>query len=56
MIIGTPDDVLAYLERFRDSGLQQIPFDFHHPGQPTGEIRRSMELFAEKVMPVLRTF
>jgi alkanesulfonate monooxygenase SsuD/methylene tetrahydromethanopterin reductase-like flavin-dependent oxidoreductase (luciferase family) len=56
MLIGTPDDALAFLEQYRQSGLSQIPFDFHHPGQPTGQIRQSMELFAEKVMPVLRTF
>ena len=36
--------------------LRQIPFDFHHPGQSTAVVRRSMELFAERVLPVLKTF
>jgi alkanesulfonate monooxygenase SsuD/methylene tetrahydromethanopterin reductase-like flavin-dependent oxidoreductase (luciferase family) len=56
LIVGTPDDALNFLEMFRGSGLKQIPFDFHHPGQPASVVRRSMELFAEQVLPVLKTF
>jgi len=56
LIVGTPEDALAFLEMFRGSGLRQIPFDFHHPGLSTTVVRQSMELFAEKVLPVLKTF
>jgi alkanesulfonate monooxygenase SsuD/methylene tetrahydromethanopterin reductase-like flavin-dependent oxidoreductase (luciferase family) len=56
MIVGTPNDALEVLERYRGSGVTQIALDFHHPGQPTEQVRRSMELFTENVMPALRTF
>lgn len=55
-IVGTPEDALASLSMYSEAGLDQLAFHFHLPGLPTGDVRRSMELFTDQVMPALRDY
>jgi alkanesulfonate monooxygenase SsuD/methylene tetrahydromethanopterin reductase-like flavin-dependent oxidoreductase (luciferase family) len=52
--IGTPDEVLRGLERYRDDPLDQICLQFRAPGMDLATVRRSMQLFAREVMPEMR--
>ena len=51
--IGTPDDMARHLRDFQDVGIDQVIF-LQQAGRNTNQnIRESLELFAEKVMPDL---
>jgi alkanesulfonate monooxygenase SsuD/methylene tetrahydromethanopterin reductase-like flavin-dependent oxidoreductase (luciferase family) len=54
--VGTPDDVMPALEAFREKGLTHLALNFHHPGQDTVSVRRSMEMFAKELMPVIKAW
>ena len=53
-IIGTPEDCIEELERYRALGMSHGTFRMIWPGMPLAEGIRNMELFAEKVMPYFR--
>ena len=50
-IIGTPEDCIEELERYRALGMAYGTFRMIWPGMPLIEGIRTLELFAEKVMP-----
>ncbi|MBT5111362.1 MAG: LLM class flavin-dependent oxidoreductase [Rhodospirillaceae bacterium] len=49
--IGTPDDMLAHLTNFRDSGVDQVIFLQQAGHNTNANICESLELFANTVMP-----
>ena len=49
--IGTPDDMLAHLTNFRDSGVDQVIFLQQAGRNTNANICESLELFANTVMP-----
>jgi alkanesulfonate monooxygenase SsuD/methylene tetrahydromethanopterin reductase-like flavin-dependent oxidoreductase (luciferase family) len=51
--VGTPDDVMAALERHKDVDLDEMVIQFNHPGMGASEVARSMRLFASELMPEL---
>lgn len=54
-IIGTPEECLRELERFRQAGrITHLVAGMHLPGLDPQKSLRSMELFAKEVMPHLR--
>ena len=53
-IIGTPEDCIRELERYRALGMAFGSFRMILPGMPLKDGIRNMELFAEKVMPHFR--
>ena len=53
-IIGTPEDCISELERYRALGMAYGSFRMIWPGMPLEQGIRNMELFAEKVMPHFR--
>ena len=50
-IIGNPEDCIEELERYRALGMAYGTFRMIWPGMPLIDGIRTMELFAEKVMP-----
>ncbi|HEV2335801.1 MAG TPA: LLM class flavin-dependent oxidoreductase [Stellaceae bacterium] len=54
--VGTPDQVLEALSPYRDRQLTHLSLNLHQPGQDSRTVRRSMELFAREVMPVLKAW
>ena len=54
--VGTPEAVLRALEPYRDRQLTHLSLNLHQPGQDSASVRRSMRLFADEVMPVLKTW
>ena len=50
-IIGNPEDCIEELERYRALGMAYGTFRMIWPGMPLAQGIRTMELFAEKVMP-----
>jgi hypothetical protein len=48
------------IERFRairdgaQGRVTHLPLGFRHAGMKTADVRRSMELFAREIMPILR--
>jgi probable F420-dependent oxidoreductase len=54
-VIGSPDDAIAELRRYRDElGATEIIGWMHLPGIPGETVMRSVELFAREVMPSFR--
>ena len=54
--IGTPEEALKLLRPVAEGAYGRIThmsFIFRHPGMPTDQVRRSMALFAEHVLPQL---
>jgi alkanesulfonate monooxygenase SsuD/methylene tetrahydromethanopterin reductase-like flavin-dependent oxidoreductase (luciferase family) len=54
---GTPDEVIERFTAIRDGAqgrVTHLPLGFRHAGMRTADVRRSMELFAKEIMPVLR--
>ena len=52
VILGTPEAVADQIEEYRQyTGINNIVCWFNCGGQPHDQVRRSMELFADKVMP-----
>lgn len=57
MPYGTPEQVLAKLETIKDKiGMAGFFPNFVYAGMPYSEGRRNMNLFAEKVMPELKSW
>jgi len=52
--VGTPDDVLAVLERHKYVDLDEMVIQFNHPGMGASEVARSMRLFAAELMPEVK--
>jgi alkanesulfonate monooxygenase SsuD/methylene tetrahydromethanopterin reductase-like flavin-dependent oxidoreductase (luciferase family) len=54
-ILGTPEQVADQIDEYRAyTGVNNIICWFICGGQPQDQVRRSMEMFAEKVMPSFR--
>jgi alkanesulfonate monooxygenase SsuD/methylene tetrahydromethanopterin reductase-like flavin-dependent oxidoreductase (luciferase family) len=53
--VGTPDQVLRWLEaKYKPRPLTHLGFHLRMPGMSTADVRKSMNLFAKEVMPVIR--
>ena len=52
-VIGTPEQCLAKILELKDAGIEFFGGNFAFGGMENRKVRRSMELFAEKVMPHL---
>ncbi len=53
--VGRPDECAAILARARDVvGLDEVDFTFYYGGMDYQKAKRSYELFAREVMPVVR--
>ena len=52
--VGTPDDVLAVLERHKDADLDEMVIQFNHPGMAADAVARSMRIFADELMPEVK--
>jgi alkanesulfonate monooxygenase SsuD/methylene tetrahydromethanopterin reductase-like flavin-dependent oxidoreductase (luciferase family) len=54
-IVGSPDDVVAEIERYDDAmELDSLFFRTQYPGMDPGDVTDSLELFAEEVAPRVR--
>jgi len=53
-IIGTPDDVIADLQRFADLGVTHASLRFGWPGTPRDIVEGAIRLAAHEVLPALR--
>jgi hypothetical protein len=56
-MVGTPDEVIERFRAIRDGAqgrVTHLPLGFRHAGMKTADVRRSMELFAREIMPILR--
>lgn len=54
-IVGNPKEALEKLEYVQSRvEADRFAFDFSFAGVPLGRVQRSMQLFAEKVLPVLK--
>ena len=52
-VIGTPEQCFAQILEIKDAGIEFFGGNFAFGGMENRKVRRSMELFAEKVMPHL---
>jgi alkanesulfonate monooxygenase SsuD/methylene tetrahydromethanopterin reductase-like flavin-dependent oxidoreductase (luciferase family) len=55
-IVGTPDEAMLALARYRDRRLSHLCLNFHQPGMETRAVRRSMAMFAHELMPTVKTW
>jgi alkanesulfonate monooxygenase SsuD/methylene tetrahydromethanopterin reductase-like flavin-dependent oxidoreductase (luciferase family) len=56
-VVGTPDEVRPHFEALAAGVMGRIthlPVGFRHAGMTNDAVRRSMELFAAEVLPILR--
>ncbi len=53
-IVGSPDDVVADLTRFRDIGVSHAALRFGWPGTPRDVVEGAIRLAAEEAFPALR--
>jgi alkanesulfonate monooxygenase SsuD/methylene tetrahydromethanopterin reductase-like flavin-dependent oxidoreductase (luciferase family) len=53
-MVGTPDEVARMLAEYRNRHLTHLSLNFHQPGQDSNAVRRSMQLFADKLMPAVK--
>lgn len=52
--VGTPEDVVRILGRYREEPLNQICLQFRAPGMDYACVERSLRMFAAEVMPEMR--
>ncbi|MGO9889506.1 MAG: LLM class flavin-dependent oxidoreductase [Solirubrobacteraceae bacterium] len=52
--VGTPDDVLAALERHKEADLDEMVIQFNHPGMAADAVARSMRMFADELTPEVK--
>ena len=50
-VIGTPEDCVAKIEELRSQGIEYFGCNFAYGGMDHDKVIRSMQLFAEEVMP-----
>jgi alkanesulfonate monooxygenase SsuD/methylene tetrahydromethanopterin reductase-like flavin-dependent oxidoreductase (luciferase family) len=53
-VIGTPDQVAAKIQEYRDSGIEYFGCNFAFGGMDHDKVMRSMKLFHKEVMPRFR--
>ena len=53
-IVGSPDDVIADLQRFADLGVTHASLRFGWPGTPRDVVEGAIRLAAREVLPALR--
>ncbi|BAQ08580.1 luciferase like protein [Bacillus sp. OxB-1] len=51
LLIGTPEEVIERLRKYQDAGCEHIMMLMNFGGIPHEEVKKSMRLIAEKVMP-----
>ena len=49
--IGNPDQIIAKIRALQDAGIGYLGCNFSFGGMPQDKVLKSMELFAEKVLP-----
>jgi alkanesulfonate monooxygenase SsuD/methylene tetrahydromethanopterin reductase-like flavin-dependent oxidoreductase (luciferase family) len=54
--VGTPDEVMAVLSGYQELPMDQIVLQFNHMGMPHEPVAASMRLFAQELMPEIRTW
>jgi probable F420-dependent oxidoreductase len=54
-IVGTPEEVVEELERYRALGVTHLIARMHFHGSDHAAVLRAMELFADSVIPAMRT-
>jgi alkanesulfonate monooxygenase SsuD/methylene tetrahydromethanopterin reductase-like flavin-dependent oxidoreductase (luciferase family) len=54
LMVGSPETVAAKARELKDAGVGELVCWMNFGGIPDARTRRSMELFASKVMPALR--
>lgn len=54
MLIGTPDELIAAIEKYEDAGVTQMVFLVQMGNLPHMDILRSLELFGQEVIPHFR--
>ena len=52
-LVGTPEQVAAQVQRYREIGITQFAINTAQPTRPTASRRRSMERFAREVIPLV---
>jgi alkanesulfonate monooxygenase SsuD/methylene tetrahydromethanopterin reductase-like flavin-dependent oxidoreductase (luciferase family) len=55
-VVGTSEEVGRALAAYRDKGLTHLSLNFHQPGMDTKAVRRSMEMFANELMPTIKAW
>ena len=50
-LIGTPDDLIAEVERYEQLGVNQMLFRMQWPGMPQDQVIRQLKLFGKYVIP-----
>jgi len=55
-VVGTPDEVAQALAAYQDKPLTHLCVNFHHPGMATAAVRRSMEIFAREITPLVKAW
>jgi alkanesulfonate monooxygenase SsuD/methylene tetrahydromethanopterin reductase-like flavin-dependent oxidoreductase (luciferase family) len=50
-IIGSPDDCIAEVEKYRELGIEELVLRCQWPGMPNADSYRAVELFGEAVLP-----
>lgn len=55
LLIGTPDDVIARLKKYKEAGCDHIMMLKNFGGLPHEEVMRSIKLTAEEVMPAFQS-
>jgi alkanesulfonate monooxygenase SsuD/methylene tetrahydromethanopterin reductase-like flavin-dependent oxidoreductase (luciferase family) len=53
-IVGSPDDVIADLSKFKDLGVTHASLRFGWPGTPKEVVEGAIRLAAKEVLPALR--
>jgi alkanesulfonate monooxygenase SsuD/methylene tetrahydromethanopterin reductase-like flavin-dependent oxidoreductase (luciferase family) len=52
--VGTPEEALAVIDRYRGVPMDELVVQLHHPGMEAAVTDPSMRLFAAELMPELR--
>ena len=55
-VVGTPDEAMRALARYRDRRVSHLCLNFHQPGMQTRAVRRAMAMFARELMPAIKAW
>ena len=53
-LIGTPDDLIAEVERYEQLGVNYMLFRMQWPGMPQDQVIRQLELFGKHIIPYFK--
>ena len=54
--VGSPQDILEALSRYKDAPIDELVFQFGFPGMPHEYAKRAMQTFAKECLPEIRTW